>query len=170
MVYTNNTILDYFNIIQMNIFKNQIFIIFDVLRRSITRGGAYLRDLTPRQRNSEEMSQRWRAVGDTAALISPGIEPQASRTDSVHLTTEIIGRLKEYKTIFYTRINAKARTMYQIIYLLTKIFKLTSKIDFAVKFCRRIFKLYFHVGRIERGGLRRGWNGSGTSGSRGRSD
>ena len=55
-------------------------------------GGDYLRDLASRQCSFEETSQRWRAIGDSVSdLISPGIEPYTSRTDSMCLTTKLTG-------------------------------------------------------------------------------
>ena len=36
--------------------------------KRVTSGGANLRGLAPRQRSSEETSQRWRSVGDTAPI------------------------------------------------------------------------------------------------------
>ena len=48
---------------------NQIFIILAVLRR-VTSCGAHLRGLAPGQHSSEEMSQRWRAVGDTVSDLT----------------------------------------------------------------------------------------------------
>ena len=42
---------------------------------------------------SEETSQRYRVVGNTASdLISPEFEPQTYRTDSVCLTAELTRR------------------------------------------------------------------------------
>ena len=53
-----------------------------VSRKGVTSGGARLRGLTPGQHNSEETSQRLRAVGDTLSdLTGPGIEPQFFRVD-----------------------------------------------------------------------------------------
>ena len=54
---------------------------------------AHLRCLTPGQLSSEEISRRWRAVGDTVTdSTGPGIEPPIFRTDGVRLTTELTGR------------------------------------------------------------------------------
>ena len=59
--------------------------------KSVTSGGAYLRDSAPGQRRVQETKQRWRAVGDTASdLTGPGIEPQISYTDSKCLTIGLI--------------------------------------------------------------------------------
>ena len=57
--------------------------------KRVTSSGAHLRGLAPGLHSSEETSQWWRAVGDTADLTGPGIEPQTSRTDSVRLATEL---------------------------------------------------------------------------------
>ena len=53
-------------------------------------GGTRLRSLAPGQHSFEEMSKRWRAVGDTVSdLTDPGIEPQTSHTDSNVSTTDL---------------------------------------------------------------------------------
>ena len=57
--------------------------------KRVTSCGAHLRGLAPGQHTSEESSQRWRVVGDTADLTDRGIESQTSRTDSVRLATEL---------------------------------------------------------------------------------
>ena len=62
--------------------------------KRVTSCGVHLHGLAPGQQSSEEMSQHWRAVGNFVSdLTGPGIESQTSRTDSVHLTTQLIGRL-----------------------------------------------------------------------------
>ena len=60
--------------------------------KRITSGGAHLRCLAPAQHSSREISQRWRVWRHFADLTGPGIEPQTSRIDGAHLTTELIGR------------------------------------------------------------------------------
>ena len=46
--------------------------------------------LAPGQHSSEETSQRWLAVGDTASdLTGPGIEPQTACTNSNILTIKL---------------------------------------------------------------------------------
>ena len=45
-------------------------------------GGIHLRDLAHGQHSSEETSQRWRAVGDTARFHRRVIEAQTYRTDN----------------------------------------------------------------------------------------
>ena len=60
--------------------------------KRVTSGGAHFRCLAPGQRSSQEISQRWRAVGETTDLTGPGIEPPTSRTDGARLTTELTGR------------------------------------------------------------------------------
>ena len=51
--------------------------------KRVTSGGAHLRGLAPRQHSSEEMRQRWRAVGDNVLdLTGLRIESQSSRADS----------------------------------------------------------------------------------------
>ena len=53
------------------------------LPKRVTSGGAHLSGLAPGQHSSEEMSQRWRAVGDSASdLTSPRFEPKTSRANS----------------------------------------------------------------------------------------
>ena len=48
-----------------------------------TRGGAHLRGLALGRQCSEEISQRWRAVGDTVSdLTGPGIESQTFHINS----------------------------------------------------------------------------------------
>ena len=62
--------------------------------KCVTSGGAHLRCFASGQHSSEEISQRWRVVGDTASdLIAPVIKPQTTRTDSVSLTIELTSRL-----------------------------------------------------------------------------
>ena len=66
---------------------NQIFITtysFCYTRCSTeASGGARPRSLAPGQRNSEETSQRWRAVGHSVSdLTGLGIEPQNFRIDN----------------------------------------------------------------------------------------
>ena len=51
--------------------------------KRVTSGGIHLRGLAPGRHSSEEISQRWRVVGDTVSdLTAPGFEPQIFRTDS----------------------------------------------------------------------------------------
>ena len=55
----------------------------------VTCGEVHLLALGPGQHSSEEMSQRWRAVGDTVSdLTCPGIEAQTFLTNNDDLTTE----------------------------------------------------------------------------------
>ena len=59
----------------------------------VTSGGDHLRNLVPGHHDSEETSQRWRFVGDSAfGLTYPVFEPQIYRTDSNVITTELTGR------------------------------------------------------------------------------
>ena len=54
-------------------------------------GGVHLRDLAFGQANSEETSQRWRAVGDTAfELSSPGIIPRPPAPITMRVTPAAI--------------------------------------------------------------------------------
>ena len=55
--------------------------------KRVTSGEVHLRCLAPGQHSSEGISQWWRAIGDTADLAGPVIEPQTSRTDGTRLTT-----------------------------------------------------------------------------------
>ena len=49
----------------------------------VTSGRAHLRGVRPGQHNNEELSRRWRVVGDTVHyLTGPGIEPMTSRVNS----------------------------------------------------------------------------------------
>ena len=51
--------------------------------KRVTSGGVHLRDLAPGLRSSEETSQWWRAVGETASdLTIPGMKPKTSRVDN----------------------------------------------------------------------------------------
>ena len=57
------------------------------------------------QHSSEETSQRWRAIGDTASdLTCPGIEPHIFRTDSDLATT-----IPTYVVLFWTRLFPRDR-------------------------------------------------------------
>ena len=83
---------------------NQIksFIILAGLRRSVERvGGAHLRVIAPASNTApfEEMSQRWRAVGNTVSdLTGPRFERQTSRSRDERVTARPIGRyLKQYR-------------------------------------------------------------------------
>ena len=76
----------------------------------------HLCDLTPGQHSFEETSQRWRTVDDTVSdLTGPVIKPQASRTDSVRLATELTGRLFSSKclTEISTEIKVSTRSSSQ---------------------------------------------------------
>ena len=54
-----------------------------VAPKRVTGGGGHLSGLAPGQHSSEEISQRWRAVGNTVYdLTGPGMEPQTSSADS----------------------------------------------------------------------------------------
>ena len=62
---------------------NQISLYFRITPKRVTSGGAHLRGLSPGQRNFDQTSQRWRAVGDNASdLTDPEIEPMTSRANS----------------------------------------------------------------------------------------
>ena len=54
-----------------------------ITSKRVTSGRAHLHDLAPMQHSCEEVSQQWRAVGDSVtALSDPGIEPRTPRADS----------------------------------------------------------------------------------------
>ena len=65
----------------------------------VTIGKTDHRGSAPGQHCSEETSQRWRTVGDTASdLTDPVFKPHTSRTDRNVLSTELIafiGRNKQ---------------------------------------------------------------------------
>ena len=84
-----------------NISKSNHYYTRGITPKCITRGGTHLRCFAPEQHSSEETSQRWRAVGETACgrLTEPEIETQISRTDSVRLTTELTSRFVDRVTI-----------------------------------------------------------------------
>ena len=61
---------------KLGFFKSNLHYTRGITPKRKTSGGAHLRGLAPGQHSSEETLQRWRAVGDTADLTGPGIEPQ----------------------------------------------------------------------------------------------
>ena len=62
--------------------------------KCVTSGGIHLRSLAPERHNSEETSQRWRTVGDTASTDLTGSEivPTTPAPIVMILTTEPSGR------------------------------------------------------------------------------
>ena len=100
--------------------------------KRVTSGGAHLRCLAPGQHSSEEISKRWRAVGDTVP-IGPAreIEPKTSRTDGVRSTTELTGRCShvppgEKELNCFTRKASKGRFL-----LLIAAYRLTFYLQLA---------------------------------------
>ena len=77
--------------------------ILGITPKRVKSGGTHLRGKASGQHNSEETSQRWRAVGDTISdLTGPGIEPQTFRSDSMCLTTKVTGRFEIICTVHCT--------------------------------------------------------------------
>ena len=65
-------------------FKSNLYYTRRITLKRVTSCGAHLRGLAPGQHSSEEMSQRWRVVGDTVSIFDrPGNRTPDSRTDSV---------------------------------------------------------------------------------------
>ena len=62
-----------------------------ITSKCVTSDGEHVRGLAPGQQSSKETSQRWRAIGETANLSSPGIKSQTFRTDSLCLATGLTG-------------------------------------------------------------------------------
>ena len=69
--------------------KSNLHYTLCITPKGVTNGGAHLRSLASGLHSSEETSQRWRHCAD---WTSPEIKPQTMRTDSMRLTTELIGR------------------------------------------------------------------------------
>ena len=78
------------------VFKSiKSFITLAVLHRSVLRvGGTHFRVIAPGNTASfEEMSQRWRVVGNTVSdLTGPRFEPQTSRSRDERVTARPTGR------------------------------------------------------------------------------
>ena len=61
--------------------KSNLHYTCGITTKRATSDGAHLRGLAPMQHSSDETSQRWRAVSDTASQWT-GIEPQTFLVDS----------------------------------------------------------------------------------------